>query len=28
VTNVTLANLERDAKHDNIYTFKILCQLK
>lgn len=28
VTNVTLANLERDAKNKNIYTFKILCQLK
>lgn len=28
VTNVTLANIERNAKYDNIYTFKILCQLK
>ena len=28
VTNVVLANLERDAKKNNLYTFKILCQLK
>ena len=28
VTDVTLANLERDDKKNNIYQFKILCQLK
>lgn len=28
VTNVVLANLERDEKKNNLYTFKILCQLK
>jgi hypothetical protein len=28
VTNVVLANLERDEKKNNLYVFKILCQLK
>ncbi len=28
ITDVTLANLERDEKDKNIYKFKILCQMK
>lgn len=28
LTNVVLANMERDDKKNNLYTFKILCQLK